>query len=64
LGLSISYGIVKDCGGDIKAASREDEGAIFYVTFPIAPGRKDIAAADRHQQQKPAGPKTGVGLTV
>lgn len=35
LGLSISYGIVKDCGGDIRVMSNPDEeGTRFIITFP------------------------------
>ena len=35
LGLSISYGIVQDCGGAIRAESREGEGATFILSFPL-----------------------------
>ena len=35
LGLSISYGIIQDCGGSIRAVSKEGEGATFTITFPI-----------------------------
>jgi histidine kinase len=49
LGLSISYGIVKDCGGDIKAVSRGDnEGSVFFVTFPIA-GERGRKAGREHR---------------
>jgi len=34
LGLSISYGIIKDHGGDIKVASVVGEGTTFRVTIP------------------------------
>ncbi|QEM69552.1 HAMP domain-containing protein [Geobacter sp. FeAm09] len=34
LGLSISYGIIKDHGGDIKVSSVEGEGTTFRVTIP------------------------------
>ena len=35
LGLPISYMIVKDHGGDIKATSEEGNGATFVVTLPL-----------------------------
>lgn len=34
LGLSISYGIIKDHGGDIKVSSMEGKGTVFKVTIP------------------------------
>ena len=36
LGLSISYGIVKDHGGSVAAANRDGGGAEFLVTLPRA----------------------------
>jgi signal transduction histidine kinase/HAMP domain-containing protein len=35
LGLSVSYGIVKDHGGDIKVESAEGEGSTFIVVLPF-----------------------------
>jgi signal transduction histidine kinase len=35
LGLSVSYGIVKDHGGDIQVESEEGKGTIFTVIFPV-----------------------------
>jgi signal transduction histidine kinase len=37
LGLSITYGIVRDYEGDIHIQSREGEGTTFKLTFPSAP---------------------------
>jgi histidine kinase len=34
LGLSITYGIVKDYGGDIRIISDENQGTTFILTFP------------------------------
>ena len=36
LGLSISYGIVKEFGGTIRVVSNRPEGACFILEFPIA----------------------------
>jgi PAS domain S-box-containing protein len=36
LGLAITYGIVKDYGGDIQVQSREGEGTTFILSFPAA----------------------------
>jgi len=36
LGLSISYRIVQDFGGRIRVSSREGEGALFVMSFPIS----------------------------
>jgi PAS domain S-box-containing protein len=36
LGLAIVYGIVKDYDGDIQVEGKENEGAIFKLTFPVA----------------------------
>ncbi|MBU1273933.1 MAG: PAS domain S-box protein [Proteobacteria bacterium] len=35
LGLSISYGIVRDLGGSIRVENRPDQGAVFYLSFPM-----------------------------
>ena len=36
LGLSVSYGIVKQHGGDIWAESIEGQGTTFHITLPVA----------------------------
>jgi PAS domain S-box-containing protein len=37
LGLSITYGIVKDFGGEINVDSEAGKGATFQITFPCSP---------------------------
>ena len=36
LGLAITYGIVKDYGGEIELISQEGMGAMFRLRFPVA----------------------------
>ena len=40
LGLSISYNIMKDFGGDLRVGNAEKGGAIFTLDFATAPKRK------------------------
>ena len=35
LGLSVSYGIIKNHGGDILVESRPDKGSTFTVVLPV-----------------------------
>ncbi len=35
LGLSVTYGIIKDHGGDIRVESREGEGSTFTLSLPL-----------------------------
>jgi len=35
LGLSVSYGIIKNHGGDIRVDSSPGQGAVFTLTFPV-----------------------------
>ena len=39
LGLSVSYGLIKNHGGEIKVKSKENQGTTFTVILPI-PGEK------------------------
>lgn len=36
LGLAITYGIVKDYGGEIRIQSEKDKGTVFRMEFPVA----------------------------
>ena len=46
LGLSASYGIVREHGGEVSCANREEGGAVFTVRLPIAAERVQSAAAN------------------
>jgi signal transduction histidine kinase len=35
LGLWVSYGIVKNFGGDIRVESKEEKGSTFTVILPL-----------------------------
>jgi signal transduction histidine kinase len=35
LGLSVSYGIIKNHGGDIAVESEVDKGTTFTITLPV-----------------------------
>jgi signal transduction histidine kinase len=35
LGLSVTYGIVRQHGGSITAESTQGKGAVFHLTFPV-----------------------------
>jgi PAS domain S-box-containing protein len=43
LGLAITYGIVKDYGGEIEVDSAKDRGSVFRLTFPVARDKGDRA---------------------
>ena len=53
LGLSVVHGIVKDCGGDIKAYSTVGQGTVFHVLFPL------ITETARKVTQSPEQPPHG-----
>jgi signal transduction histidine kinase len=46
LGLSASYGIIQEHGGEITCSNREEGGAVFTVLLPIAAERVQAAAAN------------------
>ena len=41
IGLSISYGIIKDFGGTIRVTSEKSQGACFIITFPTVQTHAD-----------------------
>jgi len=41
LGLSVSYGIIKDHGGQIEVESKQGEGSTFTFTLPATPLKKE-----------------------
>jgi PAS domain S-box-containing protein len=45
LGLAVSYGIIRDHGGNIDVESRLGEGTRFQITLPLAATRQMFAAA-------------------
>ncbi len=48
LGLSISYGIVRDYGGTLRAANHPDGGSLFTMELPLAEEKTPGVAASRH----------------
>ena len=44
LGLSVSYGIVQDHGGQISVNSTLEQGTTFRIAFPAVPARQQVAA--------------------
>lgn len=43
LGLSASYGIIREHGGDIAYSQGEDGGAVFTITLPIAAAEEKLS---------------------
>jgi len=49
LGLTVSRKILREHGGDIRAASTEGEGSTFTLEFPLRlPGEEPDAGSDIH----------------
>jgi len=42
LGLSVSYGIIKNHGGDIEVESEEGQGSTFTIRLPVAPKNRGM----------------------
>lgn len=47
LGLSVSYGIIKDHGGDIEVTSEVNVGSTFTIQLPVGDGARVHDAAER-----------------
>ncbi len=50
LGLSVSYGIVKEHGGEIYAKSESDQGSVFVVQLPIINYRQFIQMQEAEEE--------------
>ncbi|MDR3556760.1 MAG: ATP-binding protein [Syntrophobacteraceae bacterium] len=55
LGLSVSYGIVKDHGGEILVESEVGKGATFTVTLPVLEQTISVPAEDGAQRKSQSG---------
>jgi len=40
LGLAVTYGIIKEHGGDIRVRSKVGNGTTFFISLPVSTGRK------------------------
>ncbi|UCB52082.1 MAG: hypothetical protein JSV10_08850 [Candidatus Zixiibacteriota bacterium] len=49
LGLSVSYGLIKNHGGEIKVGSRVGQGTTFTVILPVAGGGVAIQSRDEKE---------------
>lgn len=45
LGLAVSYGIIRDHGGDISVESQQGEGTLFQISLPLVTARQQLATA-------------------
>ncbi len=52
LGLSVSYGIIKNHGGDITVDSEIGRGATFTITLPVVPSDKGRQHAKEHTDRR------------
>jgi len=57
LGLSVSFGIVRDHGGEIRVESQPGQGACFSVLFPAYVAVADSGQKERHLTPAVAGAK-------
>jgi len=52
LGLSVTYGLVTEMGGDIGVQSRVGKGTCFTVTLPLHPPQKNITEEPGHAREE------------
>jgi PAS domain S-box-containing protein len=52
LGLSVSYGIIKNHGGDISVESHIGRGSTFTITLPVDVAREDAEHATQHTDRR------------
>ena len=52
LGLSVSYGIIKNHGGDISVDSKVGKGSTFTITLPVVSPNKGYQNAKRHSHRR------------
>jgi two-component system, sporulation sensor kinase E len=52
LGLVIVYKIIKELGGDIKVASKENEGTMFSIKLPVLEKRKRLLTYEEKDESK------------
>ena len=52
LGLSVSYGIIKNHGGDITVESKLGEGATFTITLPVVSPNTSYQNEKRHSHRR------------
>jgi two-component system NtrC family sensor kinase len=52
LGLSVSYGIIQEHGGDISTQSRLEKGATFTVELPVIESKEKIVKPEEEKEEE------------
>jgi signal transduction histidine kinase len=55
LGLAVTYGIIKDHGGNIRVESEPGKGTTFIITLPVASTNPDAEMENASPETEPAG---------